>query len=84
MQDKLASLERLSDCVASFVKKFNVIMRSVLMKEEGSLSMNVRDVRYRRDVVFAQAVSHSNIFISMQYCSSIYIIFARDVGACYI
>lgn len=56
VQDKLASLERLSDCVASFVKKFNVIMRSVLMKEEGSLSMNVRDVRYRRDVVFAQAL----------------------------
>ena len=55
---------RLSNTVRSFIKKFNVIMRFILMKEYASLGTMTKEIRYRRDVVFSQVVC-------LMYCSKL-------------
>lgn len=53
--DLLVKVLALEKCVNSLICKINVLMRFVLMQEETEF-VGMKDVRYRKDVVFSQSV----------------------------
>lgn len=53
--DLLVKVLVLEKCVNSLIRKISVLMRFILMQEETEF-VGMKDIRYRKDVVFSQAV----------------------------